>query len=140
MCERNRALGLPTVAKHGKYLAKVGKQGEDIAARFLSHNGYKVIGRNVRTFVGEIDIIARKKSSIVFVEIKTRRSSLFGPPYLSVTEKKKRKLIQCALCYLKMKDMLDALCRIDIVSIEIKHVFWFINRVKIEHFENAIEE
>jgi len=118
----------------------IGKQGEDVAARFLARKGYKVIGRNVRTFVGEIDIVARKKYSIVFVEVKTRKNESFGPPYLAITEKKKRKLIQCAMCYLKMKNLLDFPWHIDVVSIETRHVFWFINRVKIEHFENAIEE
>ncbi len=117
----------------------VGKQGEDIAARFLARKGYKITGRNVKTFVGEIDITAVKEFFIVFIEVKTRKNESFGPPYLSVTEKKKRKLTQCALCYLKMKGMLDAPWRIDVVSIKIRRIFWFINRVKIEHFENAIE-
>ena len=118
----------------------VGKQGENIGARFLARKGYKIIGRNIKTFVGEVDIVARKKPFIVFVEVKTRKNESFGPPYLSITEKKKRKLVQCALCYLKMKNLLDFSWRIDVVSIEVRHVFWFINRVKIEHFENAIEE
>ncbi|OGW75844.1 MAG: YraN family protein [Omnitrophica bacterium RBG_13_46_9] len=118
----------------------LGKKGEDIAARFLSRKGYTLISRNVRTYVGEIDIVARKKCMTVFVEIKTRGSLCFGPPYLSVTEKKKKKLIQCALCYLKMKNMSDTPWRIDIISIEIKRFLRFINKVKIEHFEDAIEE
>ena len=125
MYERNRVLG---------------KQGENIAARFLSRKGYKIIGRNVRTFVGEIDIIAKKESFIIFIEVKTRKNESFGPPYLSVTEKKRKKLIQCALCYLKMKSIPDIPWRIDVVSVVIKHIFWFINRIKIEHFEDAIEQ
>ncbi len=118
----------------------LGKQGENIAARFLFRKGYKIIGRNVRTFVGEIDIVARKESFIVFIEVKTRKNESFGPPYLSVTEKKSKKLIQCALCYLEMKSIRDIPCRIDVVSVGIKRIFWFINRIKIEHFENAIEQ
>ena len=118
----------------------LGRHGENLAARFLTRKGYKVIGRNVRTFVGEIDIVARKKYSIVFVEVKTRKNESFGPPYLAITGKKKRKLTQCALCYLKMKKIEDLSWRIDVVSIEARRIFWFINRVKIEHFENAIEE
>lgn len=116
----------------------VGKQGEDIAARFLARKGYKIIGRNVKTFVGEVDIVARKKSFIVFVEVKTRKNESFGPPYLSITEKKKRKLVQCALCYLKMKNVLNMPWRIDVVSIELDEFSGFVK--KIEHFENAIEE
>ena len=118
----------------------VGKQGEDIAAWFLALKGYKLIGRNVRTFVGEIDIVARKESTLVFIEVKTRKTPALAPPYFSVTQRKRKKLIQCALCYLKMKDLTEASWHIDIISIEIKHIFWFINKVKIEYFENAIEE
>lgn len=118
----------------------LGKQGESLAARFLFRKGYKITARNFRVFTGEIDIVAKKESTIVFVEVKTRKSSSFGPPYLAITDKKKRKLIQCALCYLKMKNILGVPWRIDILSIEIKRIFWFIKHIKIEHFENAIEE
>lgn len=116
----------------------VGKQGENIGARFLARKGYKIIGRNIKTFVGEVDIVARKKPFIVFVEVKTRKNESFGPPYLSITEKKKRKLVQCALCYLKMKNVLNMPWRIDVVSIELDEFSGFVK--KIEHFENAIEE
>lgn len=116
----------------------LGKLGENIAARFLSRKGFRVIGRNVKTFLGEIDIVVWKKPHVIFVEVKTRQSMSFGPPYLAITRKKKKKLIQCALCYLKMKDLTDGPWRIDIISIEIEG---FSERVrKIEHFENAIEE
>lgn len=115
----------------------LGKHGENIAARFLSRRGYKIIGRNTRTFVGEIDIIAKKEPLLVFVEVKTRRNSSFGAPYLAITEKKRKKLIQCARSYLNMKRSEDAEWRIDIISIEIG-IFKRIK--KIEHFEDAIEE
>lgn len=116
----------------------LGNRGEDIAARFLSRRGYRIIGRNVRTFLGEIDIIAKRRPYTIFVEIKTRRSMSFGPPYLAITRKKKKKLMQCALCYLKMKNLLGTPWHIDIISIEIDE---FNGAVKsIEHFENAIEE
>ena len=118
----------------------VGKLGEDIAARFLSRKGYKIVGKNIKTFVGELDLIAKKMDYLIFVEVKTRRPSPFGPPHQSITEKKKRKLIQCALCYLKMKHISSLKWQIDVVSIEIKRVFWFIRKVRIEHFEDAIED
>ena len=115
----------------------LGKFGENIAARFLSRKGYKIIERNTRTFLGEIDIIARKKPLIIFVEVKTRKNYFFGPPYLAITAKKRKKLIQCALCYLKMKNIIETPWRIDIVSIEINEFSENVN--KIEHFEDAIE-
>lgn len=115
----------------------VGKLGEDIAARFLYRKGYIAIGRNVKTFVGEIDIVARKGSFIIFVEVKTRKTGSLGPPYISITKKKKQKLIQCALCYLKMKNMTDAPWSIDVVSVELNEFSGCVK--KIEHFEDAIE-
>ena len=116
----------------------VGKQGENITARFLSRKGYRIIGRNIKTYIGEIDIVARKKSSIVFCEVKTRKGKVFCPPYFSVTKKKRRKLVQCALCYLKMKNMPDINWQIDVVSIEIDDFTGYVK--KIEHFEDAVEE
>ena len=70
--------------------------------------------------------------------MKTRKSRVFGPPYSAITYKKARKLIQCALCYLKMKDMPDALWRIDVISIELDEFTGWVK--KIEHFKDAIEE
>ena len=125
MQNRNRALG---------------RHGEAIAARFLAHNGYKTIGRNVRTFVGEIDIVAMKNSSIIFIEVKTRKTDSLGPPYISITSKKKRKLIQCALCYLKMKNIQHRPWRIDVISIVIKRIFCFVLFADVEYFENALNE
>jgi len=87
--------------------------------------------------VGEIDIVAKIRHTTVFTEVKTRRSFVFGPPYLSVTKNKKRKLIQCALCYLKTKGYPDIDWRIDIISVQLNSSGIYIK--KIEHFENAIE-
>ncbi|MCQ9206570.1 MAG: YraN family protein [Omnitrophica bacterium] len=114
----------------------LGKHGEDIAARFLSRKGYRIIGRNVRMFLGEIDIVAVKKRETIFVEVKTRRPSSFGPPHLAITWEKKRTLIRCALCYLKMKGIEDRACRIDVISIELDDSGRHIKN--IEHFENAV--
>ena len=116
----------------------VGMRGEDAAARFLRRKGYAVTGKNVKTFVGEIDIVAKRDSLIIFVEVKTRKTVSLGPPYISVTKKKKQKLIQCALCYMKMKDMQDAPWSIDVVSVELDGPGGRVK--KIEHFEDAIEE
>ena len=122
----------------GKRNRAVGNLGEIIAARFLRRKGYKIITRNFRVSLGEIDIIAKKGLITIFVEVKTRSSLSFGPPYLAITEAKRKKMIECALCYLKMKDLLDTFWQIDIVSVELdgpgKHLR------KIEHFENAVEE
>ena len=113
----------------------VGKKGEDIAARFLVRRGYRILARNFRAPVGEIDIVARKKGMLVFAEVKTRRNSLFGPPYLAVNHKKRKKLIRCAFCYLRIKGLTDLPWRIDVISLELRRFCQ-----KIEHFKNAVEE
>lgn len=65
-----------------------GEKGESIAERHLKKRGYKILEKNYRTKVGEIDIIAKEKNTIVFVEVKTRRSWQFGNPKGAVTPAK----------------------------------------------------
>ncbi len=97
----------------------LGRHCEDEAVRFLKRNGYKILERNYRSCFGEIDAIARDGDSLVFVEIKSRSSPLFGPPQLRVTKKKRENIIRTALSYLKMHSMIDAECRIDVVSVSL---------------------
>ena len=96
---------------------KFGEKGESLAARFLKKNGYKIIEQNYRTQLGEIDIIAREKKTIVFVEVKSRRSTRFGNPKWAVTPKKQRKISMVALYYLKTTRQTDVKARFDVVAI-----------------------
>ncbi len=82
-----------------------GKFGEEKAVEFLKKNGYKIIERNYRTKIGEIDIIARKKREIIFIEVKTRSSDDFGMPEESINERKLRKIEKVAQIYLKNKKL-----------------------------------
>ena len=116
----------------------VGSLGEEIAARFLRAKGYKITGRNVKTYLGEIDIVAERRGTIIFIEVKTRRSDGFGPPYNLITRKKKKKLIQCTFSYFGLKGTKDKPRQIDIISVELDNASG--NVKQIEHFENAIEE
>lgn len=116
----------------------VGKQGENTAARFLARKGYRIIERNVETFMGEIDIVAREGRDLVFAEIKARTSTAFGPPYLAVTREKQKRLIRTALCYLKMKCIEEGPWRIDVISVEFDTSGR--NVLKVEHFEDAVCE
>jgi putative endonuclease len=97
----------------------LGRYCEDKAVRFLKKNGYKILERNYRSRFGEIDVITRVGGCLVFVEVKSRSSPLFGPPYLRITKKKRRSIIKNALSYLKKTSSIDAECRIDIVSISL---------------------
>lgn len=117
-----------------KYLGAV---GEKIASGFLRKYGYKILDMNFRTPFGELDIVARKKDFIVFIEVKTRSTSSLGPPYLSVTRMKQRSIIKNALYYLKRYRFNDANWRIDIVSVKLNGDYEI---EKIELIENAVED
>ena len=114
-----------------------GAIGEKIAHAFLKRKGYRVIASNYRTPLGEIDLIARKGSTLVFVEIKTRTTSSLGPPFLSVTWKKQRHIVQSALVYLKKHGLVDSDWRVDVVSVKLDRVH---NVESIEILENVVED
>ena len=99
----------------GRENRRIGKIGEDIAMMFLEQKGYKILGVNVRTFLGEIDVVAKQKETIVFIEVKTRATSSLGPPFLNVTGSKQKHMIRNALCYLKWHGCIDSDWRIDVV-------------------------
>ena len=96
-----------------------GKQGEKIAAAFLKKNGYRIIETNFRCVAGEIDIIAREKGEIVFIEVKTRKSAELGYPEQAVGINKQKKMSQLALWYLQEKNITDTQARFDVVAITI---------------------
>ena len=96
---------------------ELGKEGEEIAIRFLKKNGYKIIERNYVCKMGEMDIIAREKDTLVFVEVKTRTSTAFGPPQLAVNSAKQMQLSKVALYFLKEKQLEDTNARFDVVAI-----------------------
>ncbi len=95
-----------------------GKAGEDLAVRYLKKKGYKVIQQNYTCPLGEIDIIARQKKTIVFVEVKTRRSLSFGSAKLAITPHKQRKISMTALYYLKSSQQMDQDARFDVVTVQ----------------------
>jgi len=96
---------------------KFGESSENLAVWYLKQNGYKIIEQNYRNRMGEIDIIAREKKSIVFVEVKSRRSIRYGSPKWAVTPKKQRKISMVALYYLKSTKQIDTKARFDVVAI-----------------------
>ncbi len=95
-----------------------GKKSERLAAEFLDRMGYRILETNYRSKVGEIDIIARDKGVIVFVEVKARASSRFGSPKGAVTPAKQRKISMAALEYLKRSGESGARARFDVVAID----------------------
>ena len=113
---------------------KFGAKGESLAAWYLKKNGYKIIEQNYRTQLGEIDIIAKEKKTLVFVEVKARRSTRFGNPKLAVTPKKQRKISMVALYYLKTTNQISAKARFDVVAITSNR-----DQPQIEIVKNAFE-
>lgn len=121
----------------GREKKVLGGLGEEIACEFLRKNGYKIRHVNSRTPFGEIDVVAKKKGFIVFIEVKTRSSLSLGPPCLSITRIKQRHMIKNALFFLKTKGFLRCDWRIDVVSIVTDHEQ---NVLNIELIENAVED
>ena len=96
---------------------ELGKKGEEVARRFLKKRGYRIIETNYVCKLGEMDLIAKEKDTLVFVEVKTRTSMYFGPPQLAVTHFKQRQLSKVALSFLKEKKLEDVKARFDVVAI-----------------------
>jgi len=110
----------------------LGKWGEAAAAKFLRKRRMKILARNVRTPVGEIDIIAREGNTLVFVEVKTRRSGLFGLPQEAVGPTKQRQLRRAAQWYLGDGHGKGLQPRFDVVAVRVGE-----NGPEIEHIPDA---
>lgn len=95
----------------------LGERGEVLAWGFLERAGYRILERNYRCSIGEIDLVAEKDEALVFVEVKTRSSHRFGPPEESVTPAKQRKLARLAECYLQAKKIAPRRIRFDVLAI-----------------------
>lgn len=96
----------------------LGKAGEDAAVSYLLEHGYRIVERNFRCRLGEIDLIARHEGVLVFIEVKTRRSQTFGPAATAVTLKKQRHLIKASQVFLSRTGRQHDVCRFDVVTIE----------------------
>ncbi len=112
----------------------LGQRGEDAAAKFLKRRGYRILARGHDSRLGELDIIAVDGRTIVFVEVKTRRSTDAGHPAEAIDPRKERRMTQAALAYLKAQRLLQHAARFDVVA-----VTWPENsrRPTIEHYKNA---
>jgi putative endonuclease len=115
----------------------IGYQGERAAEKFLRGKGYKIVGHHLMLRSGELDLVAIDDRTVVFVEVKTRRSGQFGTPAEAVTIHKQRRLTRIGLEYLKRYGLLEYPCRFDVVGI-----VWPKSSTiptTIEHFPNAFE-
>ncbi|MCX5708352.1 MAG: YraN family protein [Candidatus Omnitrophica bacterium] len=94
-----------------------GKISEVQAAGFLESQGYRILFRNYKVQGAEIDIIAREKDTICFIEVKSRSSDRFGSPQEAVTLAKQQKIVRAASMFLQENDLQDRSCRFDVVAI-----------------------
>lgn len=111
----------------------LGAYGEEIAAAYLREQGYTLLERHFRCPVREIDIIAKKFQNLIFVEVKTRRSTLFGLPQDAVGAHKQRQLIRSAQWYLNQRGASPHHPRFDVIAILICPG----QRPAINHIQNA---
>jgi len=114
----------------------LGQRGEAAAAKFLKRLGYLIIAQGERDGLGELDLIAVDSRTVVFIEVKTRKSLDKGHPADAVDDGKQRRITRLALAYLKRHHLLEYKARFDIVA-----VVWpdDVAKPTIEHFKNAFE-
>ena len=126
--------GPPSQLRRGRRLTKQssGAWGEDLALRYLTRRGYILVERNYRTRYGEIDLILRKDDTLVFVEVKLRRTTGFGDPLEAVTSRKQRTIRSLAVQYLSDRSPNFDTLRFDVIGI-LAHG----NKVRIRHVKNA---
>lgn len=110
--------------------AVIGAKGEQMAANYLQSKEYSIVERNYRFKRAEIDLIVLKDECIVFVEVKTRSSNVYGHPEEAVNEKKARKIVEGAENYVQEKKWAGNI-RFDIVAISLGA------ESEIRHFEDA---
>lgn len=107
-----------------------GKLGEEIALKYIISKGGKVIEKNYRTKIGEVDIIAKLNGELVFVEVKSRSNINYGYPSESVNYKKKRKITNVAKYYILDNSLENLSIRFDVIEI-------YFNEKQINHIVNA---
>jgi len=120
-----------------RWLARLlGNRGERAAARHLRRKGYRILARQYRSRWGEIDLVAIDGETVVFVEVKTRRSHAAGTPAEAVTPAKQAQLTRLALAFLKQYRLLERRARFDVVAIT-----WpeGARQPEIQHYPNAFE-
>lgn len=114
---------------------RLGKSGEETVAKYLEKNGYKILIKNYRCKLGEIDIIARDGPDLVFIEVKTRSGLSYGSPAAAVNRRKQRQISRAAQCYLAEQQLFDSPARFDVISL----LSGDSNHQRIDHISNAFD-
>jgi putative endonuclease len=117
----------------------LGVEGEIRAAAFLARRGYRIVARNVRAGGVEIDIVALRGRLVVFVEVKTRRSRIFGPPEAAVDARKQARLVRGAAAWLQAHRGLARRTRFDVIVCEPGSVGDTRRGWRLRHLEGAFD-
>jgi putative endonuclease len=112
----------------------IGRQGEDLAVQYLMQHGIRIIGRNIRSYYGEIDIVGTAEELTIFFEVRTRTSESLGFPEDSITTRKRKHLLATAQAYMQANPGLKTDWRIDILAIRLRPN----SPPEIDWFENAV--
>ncbi len=116
-----------------KIRRQVGQTGEEVARTYLEEQGYEILETNYRCPLGEIDIVARDRGTVVLVEVRTRTGFSFGTPEESITVEKARRLKRLALYYQKAVSGCDLPCRLDLIAVMLSkknHALEKINHIR----------
>lgn len=111
----------------------LGKAGEEVALKYLKRKKFKIIKKGFRLYKGEIDVIAYDRKTLVFIEVKTRRSRSFGLPEESVTTAKQRQIKKIAQGFMAFNNLENVECRFDVISLILKKNDGYF----IRHFKDA---
>lgn len=112
-----------------------GQTSEARAEQFLRKKGYRILERNLRTTLGELDLVAEDAEVVVFVEVKARTTEAFGGALLAVDHRKRAKLVKLASQYLAQRRWTDRACRFDIVLVQGRSL----DGLRVEHLQNAFD-
>ena len=109
---------------------EIGKIGEDLASKYLEDAEYTIIERTFMARQGEIDIIAKDKKELVFIEVKTRTNDMYGKPIEAVNMQKQKHLLNTIKYYLYSKHLENEFVRIDVIEVYFNNDTYKINHIK----------
>ena len=112
-----------------------GQEGEAEAERYLRRKGYRIVAKNVRSSLGELDLVAEDGQTLVFIEVKARRSGEFGGAIHAVDRQKQRKLARLASQFLAQRHWMERSCRFDVLLLQATETA----ELRVEHIQNAFD-
>lgn len=114
----------------------LGKLGEDLALQHILQQQYQIIQRNFRCKTGEIDIIAKDRHIVVFIEVRAKTSDAYGPAYNMVTPSKHKQVKRVALHYISQQNLINTQFRFDVIGITFQPGS---DDYQLDHIQNAFQ-